>query len=140
MSSAPSNVALIARTVDRVRGSSHRPVLVALDGRSGTGKSSLAGAVAERLGGQVIVADDFWSGGADEQWLARSPDQRAACAIDFRRRRRGVLEPLLAGRRARWRTFDWERGEGLSAAVLSCDPAPVIVLDGAYSARPELAD
>ena len=51
-----------------------------------------------------------------------------------------MLEPLLAGRQARWRTFAWERGEGLSDHTIVCDPTPVIVLDGAYSTRPELAD
>ena len=61
-------------------------------------------------------------------------------AIDWRRLRAEVLEPLLAGRPASWRAFDWGRGQGLSERVLTCDPVPVIVLDGAYAARPELAD
>lgn len=134
------DIAMIAHAVARARARSTRAVLVALDGRSGVGKSSLAGRLAERVGGPVILADDFWSGGSDDVWATRTPEQRAAYAIDWRRLRLQVLEPLLAGRRASWPAFDWQRGEGLSEDLLTCDPAAVIVLDGAYSARPELAD
>ena len=104
------------------------------------GKSTLAQELARRVGGRVAVTDDFWVGGSDEVWAARTPSERAARAIDWRRLRAEVLEPLLAGRRAAWRTFNWQRGEGLSDQILTCEPAPVIVLDGAYSARPELRD
>lgn len=117
-----------------------RPVVVALDGRSGVGKSAVAGALAARHGGCVITADDFWSGGEDGHWAVLAPEERASLAIDWRRLRTEVLEPLRDGRRASWRTFNWQAGEGLSEHELHCDPAPVIVLDGAYSARPELSE
>jgi uridine kinase len=57
-----------------------------------------------------------------------------------------ALEPLLAGRAARWRRFDFESGQrpdgtyGVSSHVSVVEPRAVIVLDGAYSTRPELAD
>ena len=118
----------------------NRPVLVAVDGRSGTGKSTLAAEVAARHGGRCVTADDFWSGGEEDYWQALPPDERADRAIDWRRLRAEVLEPLLAGCPASWRTFNWQVGEGLSDSSLACEPVPVIVLDGAYSMRPELAD
>jgi uridine kinase len=117
-----------------------RPVVVALDGRSGVGKSTLARTVSELLDARLVTCDDFWAGGSDALWASRTPAELAAQAIDWRRLRAELLEPLLAGQRARWRAFDWRAEEGLSADALVCDPAPVIVLDGAYSARPELAD
>jgi uridine kinase len=132
-------VAVIARAAERVRPGT-RPVFVALDGRSGVGKSSLAGPLAQQVAGRVIRTDDFWTGGSQAVWAMRSPEQRVAHAIDWRRLREQVLEPLRTGHRASWPPFDWQRGEGLSEVSLTCDPAPVIVLDGAYSARPELAD
>jgi uridine kinase len=72
--------------------------------------------------------------------LALAPRERWSRAIDWRRLRIDVREPLRAGRRASWRTFDWETGEGLSIDELTCDPVPVVVIDGAYSSRPELQD
>ncbi|MEO8612897.1 MAG: hypothetical protein ABI690_33695 [Chloroflexota bacterium] len=59
--------------------------------------------------------------------------------------RTDALEPLLAGKIARWHPFDFEklRPDGtypLSEHFVERQPADVIVLDGAYSTRPELAD
>ena len=99
-----------------------RPILVAVDGRSGSGKTHFSQQLAERVGGCHVVADDFWVGGAEDEWRRRTPRERAAGPIDWRRR------------------FDWEAGIGLSERTISCAGTSVIVLDGAYSSRPELAD
>jgi hypothetical protein len=40
-------------------------ILVAVDGRSGVGKSTLAIQLADRYGGGSILADDFYPGGSD---------------------------------------------------------------------------
>lgn len=66
-------------------------------------------------------------------------------AIDWRRLRRLALEPLRAGQPAIWHPFDFAGGEredgsyAISSEAVRRDPAPVIILDGAYSSRPELA-
>lgn len=119
---------------------SKRPILVALDGRSGTGKTTIAREIAERLGGVEIVADNFWAGGSNEEWDRKSPKEKAEMAIDWRRVRTEVLEPLLAGQPAAWHPFNWKTGHGLSDETLHSEPRPLIVLDGAYSTRPELQD
>lgn len=116
------------------------PILVALDGRSGSGKSTIAKIIAVRLGGVEITADDFYAGGSDDEWDGRSSQEKVSMVIDWRRLRSEVLEPLLAGRRASWHPFDWNAGKGLAAHYINRDPTPLIVLDGAYSARPELSD
>jgi uridine kinase len=130
----------LVRRLDELRQRDDRPRLVAVDGRSGVGKSTLAGELALRCGGAVICADDFYAGGSDAHWLSLPPATRAAAVIDWRRLRTAVLEPLLSGRSATWRPFDFERGHGLCSRTLSQPPVSVIVLDGAYSSRPELAD
>jgi uridine kinase len=117
-----------------------KPILVALDGRSGTGKSTIAKKIAERLGGVEIIADDFWAGGSNDEWDRKSPKEKAELAIDWKRIRTEVLEPLLAGKSASWQPFDWKAGHGLSQDLLHSEPKPLIVLDGAYSTRPELQD
>jgi uridine kinase len=116
------------------------PFLVALDGRSGTGKSTLALGVADLLDAGVIKGDDFYAGGSAEYWDAMTADEKVRHVIDWRRQR-PVLESLRDGARATWHPYDWLADNGgLSDTVLSCEPNAVVILDGAYSARPELAD
>lgn len=131
-------------------GEARAPRLVALDGRSGAGKSTLTARLAQQLGGPdqavVVPGDDFYDATRpDAFWDATSPAERADLAIDWRRLRREALEPLLAGRSAVWRTYDYpaQRPDGtfpLSSEPVRRAPAPVVLLDGAYSARPELRD
>jgi uridine kinase len=124
-----------------------KPMLVAIDGGSGSGKTVLAAAVAAQLDAVIVPGDDFFAAGiTDAEWDRMAPADRAAAAIDWRRLRAEALEPLLAGRPASWHPFDFEAGtrpDGtypMSSEVATREPAPVIVLEGAYSARPELAD
>ncbi len=116
------------------------PILVALDGRSAAGKSTLAAVVAPLVGAVVIDGDDFYSGGTAETWDAMSAAEKANHCMDWRRQR-PVLEKLARGEAATWHPYDWEADDGsLAPTPVICEPAPVIILDGAYSARPELAD
>jgi len=129
--------ALAAMIAERAGGMT-KPFVVALDGRSGVGKSTLARTLADGLDAAVIEGDDFYAGG-----IALRDDSPRACAsacIDWTRQRY-VLEELRDGRDAVWRAFDWETFDGRQ-----CDqptrlrPKPVLILEGAYAARPELAD
>ena len=123
------------------------PILVALDGGSGSGKSTLAALVAARVNGTVIPGDDFFAADIPESaWDTRIPAEKVRDCIDWRRLRAEVLKPLLAGQTARWHAFDFESGlrpdgtYGMKTTYEERSPAPVIVLDGIYSTRPELAD
>ncbi|MCC6623829.1 MAG: AAA family ATPase [Deltaproteobacteria bacterium] len=131
-------VASLAHLVATRARAAGRPYVVALDGPSGAGKSTLAAALAERLDAAVVAGDDFFAGGVD---LRRdSPAERARDCIDWRRQR-PALEALRAGAPAAWRAFDWDAFDGrLAAVATTCAPRPIIVLEGVYSARPELAD
>ena len=83
-------------------------------------------------------------------WFYRDmPEQRrrtltAAQGInryfDWQRLRREVLEPLRAGSTARYHPFDWRAGSGLADRIVEVAPTPIIVIDGVYTARPELRD
>jgi para-aminobenzoate synthetase len=75
------------------------------------------------------------------------PDEpeAAATALDWARLRAEALEPLVAGRVARYRPSDRARPTGERAGpgsglVRTLHPAPVVVVEGVDSARPELAD
>lgn len=123
------------------------PILVALDGRSGSGKSSLATALARVLSATVVPSDDFFAAHVPAaSWALRTASERAKDCIDWRRLRREALEPLLGGSAAAWHPFDFAAGErsdgtfAMSTDIVSRVPAPVVLLDGVYSSRPELED
>lgn len=116
------------------------PVIVALDGRSGTGKSTLATWMAAHLGGLRVDQDDFYAGGEIHEWRRLSAREKADRVIDWRRVRNEVLQPLRQGQGATWRPFNWDTMIGLSPDTINVQPSNIIILDGAYSARPELAD
>ena len=125
----------------RARVASRTPLIVALDGRSGAGKSTIAAAVADLLPSCVVVdGDDFYAGGSPEDWDQRTAEEKAAKVIDWRRQR-PVLEDLANGLPGSWHGYDWEAFDGrFRPEPTICDPADVVILEGAYSARPELAD
>lgn len=137
---AMKNVQLVIDKIKSLMQNHQRPIIVALDGKSGTGKSTLAREIAKSVGGIEIETDDFWAGGTDEEWDARNPKEKSELAIDWRRLRAEVLEPLLAGQPATYYPFDFKKGHGLSEQPITKGPSQVIVLDGAYSSRPELED
>ena len=123
------------------------PILVAIDGGSGCGKSTMTNLIAEELGAALIPGDDFFAAQISEaQWDACTSEQKAADCIDWKQMRADVLEPLLAGKPARWYAFDFVAGVrpdgtyGMQTDYTECKPASVIVLDGSYSTRPELSD
>jgi uridine kinase len=117
-----------------------RPILIAIDGHSAAGKSTLAAAVARPLEAVVIDGDEFYAGGTGEQWDAMSPQEKAAHCVDWRKQR-PVLEALARGEGARWHAYDWEVGDGrLMEHPTICPAGSVVILEGVYSARPELAD
>lgn len=133
-----SNV--LAEVRDLAQHRSPIATLIALDGRSGSGKSTLAHALATNLDAVVVEADDFYTGGSLTQWSRRSARVRADVCIDSARLRREALMPLLAGTAATWHAFDWDTETDLLATATTLRPAPFVILDGAFSTRPELMD
>ncbi len=150
MSTEISNIASSARIVlDAIRrllAAGQASIVVAIDGQSGAGKSTLAKYIATELNAALILTDDFYAADIpDSDWDARTPAGRVEDVIDWRRLRE-VLEPLLAGESTKWRTYDFQAGTRpvgtyrWRAEFVEREPASVIILDGAYSARPELVD
>jgi uridine kinase len=138
-SSARAADAIVAAVQQRVTGRGY-PLLVALDGGSGAGKSTLTAAVAKELAATVVDGDDFYAGGTAAEWDARSPAANADQCMDWRRLRAEALEPLLGGQTAMWHPYDWNEGGGLLPTMKTCKPSSVVILDGAYSTRPQLED
>lgn len=132
------NVIALAELIEHRARSVPRPFMVAIDGRSGAGKSTLARSLAQTLDALVIEGDDFYAGGIELR--NDSPASRAAACIDWTRQRL-VLEALAERRPVQWRAFDWDVFDGrLHNRPTTVEAKPVVILEGTYAARPELAD
>ena len=112
-----------------------RPILVALDGRCGSGKTTLAAQLAEAFPGSVTVhTDDYYLPPAD-----RVPGwEKIPCAnMDLRRLRAEVLEPTRAGHGFACKAYSCR--EGACLPPVACAPARLILVEGSYSHHPALA-
>ncbi|TJY44512.1 hypothetical protein E5161_03805 [Cohnella pontilimi] len=117
------------------------PLVVAIDGGSGAGKSMLAADAALYLGATVIQCDDFFRATiTDEEWDTYTPEQKCLRCIDWQRMRTEVLSPLLAGHKAQYHPFSFSSGNGLASHFVTVEPSNCIILDGIYSALPVLSD
>jgi uridine kinase len=103
--------------------------------------------IENKVDAALIRLDDFFSAEIpDKQWDEFSVEERLKHVFDWGRLRENVLEPLLAGEPATWHAFDFESGlrpdgtYGMQDDPVEREPADVIVLEGTYSAGPELAD
>jgi uridine kinase len=117
-----------------------RPLLVALDGPSAAGTTTLAGALAPLLGASVVHGDDFYRDMPDDQRRALTSVEGVQWYFDWQRLRREALEPLKAGTPAGFRPYSWRPEGGLADEVVTIAPSDVLIVEGVYAARPELAD
>jgi molybdopterin-guanine dinucleotide biosynthesis protein A/uridine kinase len=121
-----------------------RPVVIAIDGPSCSGKSILATAVALRSGASILEGDDFYR----DTLPSLSAAQREAMSdaavvdavIDWERLRDEGLLPLRAGHPATFEPYDWETDDGRLAAPKTIPTTDLIIIEGVYAARPELAE
>jgi uridine kinase len=136
----------IVAGIERLLASQTRPIVVALDGGSGAGKSALAALIEHEIDAASIPLDDFFAAEIpDPQWDRFTVNEKLAHVFDWHRLRDDAITPLLQGRPARWRAFDFASGlrpdgtYGLQYEPTERKPADVILLEGAYSAGPALA-
>ena len=111
------------------------PVVLALDGRCGSGKTTMAVALAEQFPDSIVLhTDDFYLPPAD-----RVPGwEQTPCAnMDLARLRDEVLAPARAGKPVLYRAYSCREGAYLPPRVLG--PAPLVIVEGSYSHHPSLA-
>lgn len=123
--------------VGEVRGLGERQgrVVIALDGRCASGKTTLAAELERRYGWSVVHMDHFFL--RPEQ---RSPQRYAQPGgnIDHERFLEEVLLPLGAGERPVYRPFDCHTQTLLSP--IPFDPGPVVLVEGSYACHPALRE
>jgi len=84
-------------------------LLVGIGGHGGAGKSSLARAIP---GAEIVGTDEFWNGRE----------------FELSRLRREVFDPLVAGRSARFASFDWGAREARGERLV--EPVGIVVVEG----------
>jgi uridine kinase len=122
-------------------------LVLAIDGPGGSGKTTIAAALAATTGAALVHTDDFFVAPparprdppAATGFSPERSDPGLAGYYDWRRLRAEAIGPLRAGRGATFRRFDWERGRGLDGPV-TVAPGDLVVLEGVFSAAPQLAD
>lgn len=113
------------------------PLIIAIDGRSGAGKSTLATILAQYLDALIIKGDDFYNGGTGLK--TEPPSQLAEICIDWQAQKE-VLLSLRASSHASYFPFDWDAFDGSKKGEKTIKSQPIILLEGVYSARPELSN
>ena len=109
--------------------------VVAIDGRCGSGKSSLAAAIARKLPCNVVHTDDFYLPPQcrDADWM-----EHPAGNMDLERLRIQVLEPLRQKGEAEYRPFVCRTGEFGELRALAA--RGLTVVEGRYSHHPALME
>ena len=107
---------IIAEAARRAEARDGRTRVVAIDGRSGAGKTSLTASLRGELGAPVVTLEDLYGG-----WdgLERGIDLLVS----------EVLAPLSAGRAARVPRYDWAAGAWGTPWAL--EPPEVLIVEGA---------
>src|SRR5436853_3213353 len=109
--STPEQV--IFQEIEFLRAKLRRPIVVALDGGSGAGKTTIAERLTRLTEIALVPLDDFYQTVIPEsEWPHKTVEQRLNGVFDWSRVRSEALEPLRAGRPGRWYPFDFVRGLG----------------------------
>lgn len=139
-------VSMLAGRIEAVR--APHPVRVAVDGRTASGKTTLADEVAAELRarGRAVVrtsVDGFHRPRAERYRRGRlSAEGYLDDARDWAAIRRLLLDPLGPGGDLLYRTasFDLDRDEPVEQEARRAASDAVLIVDGTFLQRPELAD
>lgn len=132
-----STDAAASEVLSLIGGASFLLKLVAIDGHSASGKSSLARMLQSKHPHATVVQTDGF-------YRPLDADYRAALGAaggyaeyyDWQRLQAQVLRPLRSAAKARYQKYDWSRNE--LGEWVEVEPEGLVIVEGCYSARPEL--
>lgn len=119
---------------EKIKAFDGKPLIIAIDGRCASGKTTLAAAIKEKIGCGVIHADDFFL--RVEQRTHRRLEE-AGGNIDYERLRDEALIPLRREGKCSYRRFDCKSMK-ISDETTVIEAGPLTVVEGSYSCHPML--
>ncbi len=118
--------------IDRLLLSSE-PIVVAIDGNSASGKSTLAAQIAEKYECNLFHMDDYYLPCAKK---TTERLEEAGGNVDRERFRHEILEGIKGGRSFFYRRFDCKK-QSLSDFI-KVTPKEINIIEGVYSMHPDL--
>ena len=111
-------------------------IIIAIDGRCGSGKTTLGALLHEQFGGNIFHMDDFFL--RPEQ---RTPGRLSEVGgnVDYERFREEVLLPVLSGKEAIFKRFDCTTFS-LEDKACQVSPQRLNIIEGSYSLHPYFGD
>ena len=111
-----------------------KPLVLALDGRCGSGKTTLANALVRQFPASAVLrTDDFYLPPAQR---AHGWEQTPCANMDLARLRDEALRPAYAGQPVQYRAYSCRKGAYQPAQELPTQP--LVILEGSYSHHPLL--
>ncbi len=126
---------LLDRTTQLLTRQPERSLLLALDGRCGSGKTTLAARLAEQFPQSITVhTDDFY---LPPQQRAEGWEHIPCANMDLERLRAEILAPAREGKGFSYRAYSCR--EGAYPPPVCHGPVPLVIVEGSYSQHPTLA-
>ena len=111
-----------------------KPFVLALDGRCGSGKTTLADRLAKQFPASIVLhTDDFYLPPAQR---LHGWEQTPCANMDLARLRDEALRPAYAGQPVQYRAYSCREGAYQPAQELPTQP--LVILEGSYSHHPLL--
>ncbi len=111
-----------------------KPLVLALDGRCGSGKTTLASQLARQFPACVLHTDDFYLSPAQR---VHGWEKKPCANMDLVRLRDEALRPAYNGLPVPYRAYSCR--EGAYQPVQELPARPLVILEGSYSHHPLLA-
>ena len=112
-----------------------KPLVLALDGRCGSGKTTLADGLARQFPASIVLhTDDFY---LPPTQRVRGWEKTPCANMDLIRLRDEALRPAYEGQPVLYRAYSCRAGAYQPVQELA--PQPLVILEGSYSHHPLLA-
>lgn len=112
---------------------SRQPLIVALDGRCASGKTTLAALLQQQTGCSMVHMDHFF---LRPEQRTRERLEQPGGNVDYERFLAELLEPLRAGKDCSYRPYDCKQQKLAEPVAVRQDR--LIVVEGSYSCHPTL--
>jgi uridine kinase len=121
------------------------PLVVAVDGGSGAGKSTFVNHFSKKINAAVVTLDNFYAADIpNKKWNEYTTKEKLNKVFDWERLVRSAIKPLLQRNIAFWTTYDFIAGKQddgtfkQKSELQELHPSNIIIVDGTYSASPAL--